>query len=467
MVTGGEAPALGGPEPGVYGADDTRVPVLARPLASYYLLLSSAGLLLLLGLVMVLSASSVRSFDQLGSSYAVFARQATWVGIGLPLLVLASRLPMRVFRVLAYPFMIVSLVLLVVVLTPQFGKSINGAQRWIELGPYTLQPSEISKLGLVLWGADLLVRKRKLLGNWKHLLVPLVPGALLICILIMLEPDMGTTIVVLVVLLTLLWVVGTPLRVFASISGVILLAGTVLAVREPYRFERLLSYRDPFADAHNTGFQAVQGLYALASGGWWGEGLGASREKWPGLLPNAHTDFILAIVGEELGLLGTLVVVILFAVLGFAGIRVAHRTADPFIQLAAASATGWLLGQAMINMGAVVGLLPITGIPLPLVSFGGSALVPTMLTVGMLLSFARHEPAAAAMLSARAAARREAREARDATSGGGRRFWSRTRVVRGGSGDSGRGDRRGGGPAGGDPGDGGDITDGMSAAARR
>ncbi|WP_131747411.1 putative lipid II flippase FtsW [Frankia sp. Cppng1_Ct_nod] len=398
------------PGPGERLLDDVRVPVLARPLASYYLLLSSAGLLLALGLVMVLSASSVRSYDELGSSYAVFARQATWVGIGLPLLVLASRLPVRVFRLLAYPVLVVALVLLVVVLVPGIGVSAYGAQRWIGLGPYTLQPSEIAKLGLVLWGADLLVRKRRLLGNWKHLLVPLVPGALLICVMIMFEPDMGTAIVVLTILFTLLWVVGTPLRVFASIGGAILLAGTLLAVTEPYRLERLLSYRDPFADENNTGFQAVQGLYALASGGWWGEGLGASREKWPGLLPNAHTDFILAILGEELGLCGTLVVVILFAVLGYAGIRVAHRSTDPFVQLAAAAATGWILGQAMVNMGAVVGLLPITGIPLPLVSFGGSALVPTMLTVGMLLSFARHEPAAAALISARTALRRDARE---------------------------------------------------------
>ncbi|SBW25807.1 putative lipid II flippase FtsW [Protofrankia symbiont of Coriaria ruscifolia] len=409
-------PQAGVSRPGGRGGDDTRVPVLARPLASYYLLLFSAGLLLLLGLIMVLSASSVRAFEELGSPYAVFARQATWVGIGMPLLVLSSRLPVRVFRLLAYPTMIVSLVLLLVVLTPQFGKSLNGARRWIELGPYTLQPSEIAKLALVLWGADLLVRKRKLLGEWKHLLVPLVPGALLISVLIMLEPDMGTTIVVLTILLTLLWVVGTPLRVFAVINGVILLVGTVLAVREPYRLERLLSYRDPFADAHDTGFQAVQGLYALASGGWWGEGLGASREKWPGLLPNAHTDFILAIIGEELGLLGTLVVVMLFAVLGFAGIRVAHRSTDPFIQLAAAAATGWIIGQALVNMGAVVGLLPITGIPLPLVSFGGSALIPTMLTVGMLLSFARNEPAAAALISSRGAARRGARD-REAADG--------------------------------------------------
>jgi cell division protein FtsW len=402
-------------------ADEGRTPVLDRPLASYYLLASSAGLLLLLGLVMVLSASSVRSFADSGSSYTVFARQATWVGIGLPVLAIASRLPVRTFRKLAYPLLGVALILLVLVLIPHIGVVAGGARRWLGLGPYTLQPSEVAKLALALWSGDLLVRKRRLLGDWKHLLIPLVPVTLVICGLIMMEPDMGTTIVVLAVMLAVLWVVGTPLRTYGALVGALAVAGTMLVLTEPYRFERLLSYRDPFADAHDTGFQAVQGIYALSSGGWWGDGLGASREKWPGLLPAAHTDFILAIIGEELGLLGSLVVVLLFGVIGYAGVRVAHRTSDPFVRLATAGATGWIVVQAVVNMGAVVGLLPITGIPLPLVSFGGSALIPTMLTIGMLLSFARAEPAAAEFLARRAAARRAVR--RDG--GGPRRWWRR------------------------------------------
>jgi cell division protein FtsW len=401
------------------------VPLLARPLASYYLILATAGLLLMLGLIMVLSASSVRSYEQLGSSYAVFARQAMWVSFGLPVLAITSRLGPRRLRVLAYPSLIVSLILLMAVLVPGVGTSVNGATRWIGVGPYTLQPSELAKLALVVWGADLFVRKQKLLVDWKHLLVPLVPVATLICLLVMLQPDMGTTIVLLAVLLGLLWVVGAPLRLFGAVSGGILLVGTFFAIREPYRFERLASYTDPFKDAHDTGFQAVQGLYALASGGWWGEGLGASREKWPGLLPNAHTDFILAIIGEELGLLGTLVVVLLFAVLGYAGIRVAQRSTDLFARLAAGAATAWILGQAIVNMGAVVGLLPITGIPLPLVSFGGSSLVPTMAAIGMLLAFARAEPAAAEVIAARRRNRRA-----------GGLFWRARRVMRAGRSDA-------------------------------
>jgi len=412
---GGSGPASSGPSgpsgpAGSAEASDPAapVPLLARPLASYYLVLFSAGLLLLLGLVMVLSASSVRSYEDFGSSYVVFIRQATWVAIGLPLLAVASRVPPRYFRGLAYPVLALALLLLAVVLVPPFGSSVNGARRWIALGPFSIQPSELAKLGLLLWGSDLFVRKQRLLTDWKHLLVPLVPVTIFISLLIMMEPDMGTTIVIVSILLTLLWVVGTPMAVFGSLVALIVASGAVMAITEPYRMERLLSFRNPWKDASGTGYQAVQGLYALGSGGWWGEGLGASREKWPDLLPHAHTDFILAIIGEELGLLGSLVVVSLFATLGYAGIRVAHRSRDPFAQLAAAGISGWIICQAVVNMGAVIGLVPITGIPLPLVSFGGSALLPTMVVVGMLLSFARAEPAAERLLARRAADRRAA-----------------------------------------------------------
>jgi len=393
-----------------------KLPLLERPLASYYLLGSSAGLLLLLGLVMVLSASNVRSFEAFGSSYTIFVRQATWMGIGLPVLLAASRMPVRLFRRVAYPLMAVSLLLLLAVLSP-LGVTSNGAQRWVGVGSLTLQPSELAKLALVLWSADLLTRKRRLLGDWKHLIIPIVPMAVLIGGLIMLQPDMGTTIVVFSVLFVVLWVVGTPGRVYGGLLGVIALIGTILAVIEPYRLERLLSYRDPFDNATGSGWQAVHGIYALSSGGWWGEGLGASREKWPDLLPASYTDFILAIIGEELGLLGCLLVVLLFGVFGYAGLRVAHRTDNHFVRLAAAGSTGWILTQAVVNMGAVVGLLPITGIPLPLVSFGGSSLVPTMLSIGMLLAFARSEPAAARLLAERARERREARRARQGRRG--------------------------------------------------
>jgi cell division protein FtsW len=377
--------------------------LLDRPLASYYLVIGVAVLLLALGLIMVLSASSVTSYTSSGSSFTIAERQGVWMAIGLPVLWLGSRLPVRAYRMLGYPMLLLSFALLVLVLVPGIGVNVSGATRWIALpGGLQLQPSEPAKLALVIWGADLLARKENRLTQTKHLLVPLLPVALAMCLLVMAQPDMGTTIVLLVIVLALLFTAGAPLRVFARI-GVGLGAGlAALALTEPYRLQRLTGFRNPCAAniAHSIGYQACQGLYALSSGGWFGLGLGASREKF-GYLPNQYTDYIFAIIGEELGLLGTLLVLGLFALLGFAGIRIAQRCTDRFSQLAAAGVTAWLLGQAVVNMGAVVGLLPITGIPLPLVSFGGSALVPTMFAIGMLISFARREPATAKALAAR------------------------------------------------------------------
>jgi cell division protein FtsW len=394
------------------------VPLLARPLASYYLILSTSGLLLALGLVMVLSASSIVAYATSGSPWGYFAKQALWISIGLPLMWWASRWSVSRFRNLSYPALIVTIIGLLMVLVPGLGVSANGATRWVGVGPFTLQPSEVAKLALVLWGADLLVRKRRLLGEWLHLLVPLLPMATLLCLLIMLQPDLGTAMVTFSVVLSLLWVVGAPMRLFGSVLGAVAFAGTLLAVLEPYRLQRLTSFADPFADAQNTGYQAVQGLFALSSGGWWGLGLGASREKWS-YLPHAHTDFILAIIGEELGLLGTLLVVFLFGVLAYAGIRVAQRCGDPFGRLVAAGVTTWITAQALINMGAVVGLLPITGIPLPLISFGGSSLVPTLFAIGILLALAKQEPAARQVVADRAA-RRSARRRIPTARGGSR-----------------------------------------------
>lgn len=376
-------------------------PLLRRPLTTYYLVLGSGALLIGLGLVMVLSASSVRSYANTGSSFSIFTKQAMWVALGLPLMALALRLPVRAYRWLGYPLLVAALLGLLVVLVPGLGRNVDGATRWIDIGPIRFQPSEITKLGLALWGADLLVRKAGRLGEWKHLLVPLLPVAAFAALLVMLEPDLGTTIVVLLVVLALLWVVGAPVRLFALITAAVVGLAALMTVVKPYRMARVTGFLDPFADPQGKGFQAVQGLYALSSGGWFGLGLGASREKWLGGLPNAHTDYVFAIIGEELGLLGTFVVLVLFATLAYAGVRVARRTRDPFIRLASAAVTAWLIGQALVNIGAVVGLLPITGIPLPMVSFGGSALLPTMFAVGMLAAFARQEPGAAEALAVR------------------------------------------------------------------
>jgi len=391
-----------------------RAPVLHRPLASYYLVLVSTGLLLAIGLVMVLSASSVRSSATFGSPFVIAAKQAIAIAIGLVGLVIASRIPSAGWRRLAAPLLIVSLCLLVLVLVPGIGRNVDGARRWIPLpGGFNLQPTELAKLAIALWGADLLVRKRKLLVDWKHLLVPLVPVVGVVSLLALLEPDMGTTIVLTAIMIALLWVVGTPGRVFSGLIAGYLALGSMVAVAEPYRLARLRNFIDPCDPSQRLegGFQACQGLQALGSGGVFGLGLGASREKWPGGLPNPYTDYVYAIVGEELGLAGTLTVLLLFAVLTFAGIRIAKRTTDPFARLAASAVTAWIALQALVNIGTVVGLVPVTGIPLPLISFGGSALIPTLVAIGMLLSFARDEPGARKALAVRARRRQSGRSA--------------------------------------------------------
>jgi len=364
-----------------------------RPLTSYYLLLGSAGLLLVLGLIMVLSASSVRSYVDYSSPYYIFRKQVLWVALGLPALWLGLRLRPRAYRRLAYPLLLVAGLLTVLVLVPGIGVTVRGSTRWLDLGPLWVQPSELAKVGLALWGADLLVRKRRLLHQWKHLLVPLLPVAIVLFALVMLEPDLGTTLCMVIVVFSLLLFVGAPVRLFVGLcAGMLAMVGLLIAV-EPYRMARITSFLNPFKDPMGSGYQAVQGLYSLASGGWWGVGLGGSSGKWN--VPNAYTDYIFAIIGEELGLIGAVLVLALFAVFGYAGIRIALRNVDPFVRLVAGAVTMWLVGQAAINMGYVVGLLPVTGVPLPLISFGGTSLVLTMFLVGMLASFARHEPAAA------------------------------------------------------------------------
>jgi cell division protein FtsW len=389
--------------------DRPRRSLLARPLTTYYLLIGCTLLLLALGLVMVLSASSVAAYVTSGSSFAIASKQAMWVAIGLPVMVVAARLPVAAFRLLAVPLLIACVAGLVLVLIPGVGVSVMGAARWIGFGQFTVQPSEPAKLALALWGADLLARKTKLLEQWSHLLVPLVPVAGFMAMLVMLEPDLGTTLILITIMVTLLWVVGAPTRVFGMLSaGLVALVGLLILV-EPYRLARLQSFlHSAKGSATGAGYQGLQGLYALASGHWFGVGLGASREKWL-YLPNQYTDYIFAIIGEELGLIGTVVVVVLFLCLGYAGMRVAQQAQDTFVRLAAAGVTAWLVVQAFVNMGAVVGILPITGIPLPMVSFGGSSLVPTLFAVGMLISFARNEPTAAAALTERREARRRNR----------------------------------------------------------
>ncbi|MGW6136853.1 putative lipid II flippase FtsW [Streptomyces sp. NPDC055140] len=374
-----------------------------RPLTAYYLILGSSLLITVLGLVMVYSASMITALQNgLPSSY-YFRKQFLAAAIGGALLLAAMRMPVKLHRALAYPLLAVSVFLMVLVQVPGIGVSIGGNQNWISLGgPFMLQPSEFGKLALVLWGADLMARKhdKRLLTQWKHMLVPLVPVAFLLLGLIMLGGDMGTAILLTAILFGLLWLAGAPTRLFVGVLSVAAAIGAFLIKTSPNRMARLSCLGSTDAGPDDICWQGLHGIYALASGGFFGSGLGASVEKW-GQLPEAHTDFIFAITGEELGLAGTLSVLALYAALGYAGIRVAGRTEDPFVRYAAGGVTTWITAQAVVNLGAVLGLLPIAGVPLPLFSYGGSALLPTMFAVGLLIAFARDEPAARAALAMR------------------------------------------------------------------
>jgi cell division protein FtsW len=372
---------------------------LHRPLTSYYVILGTTTLLLALGLVMVLSTSSAANLSAGASPYSGFGHQLLGVLIGLPCMWLAARASPAVYRAAAYPLMFISIVGLLLV--PVIGVTSGGATRYLTIGPFPFQPSELAKLAFLLWGADLLARKDKLrqLNDWRHLVIPLLPGAGVLCMLVMLGDDLGTTFVLLVIFLTLLWVIGTPVRLYAGILGMIGLVLLILIVVAGYRFQRLNMFFHPTTNPLGADMQPIQGKWAVGSGGWFGVGLGASKQKW-GWVPDDTTDFIFAIMGEELGLVGTLCVTLLYGGLAFAGLRIARRASDTFVRLAAAGATAWIVVQALVNIGAVLGLLPITGVPLPLVSSGLSSLLVTMVTLGMLMSFAKREPGAADALAA-------------------------------------------------------------------
>jgi cell division protein FtsW len=376
--------------------------LLDRPLTSYHLVLGLTVLLLGLGLVMVESTASVTDLIAGLSPYSDFKKQLLGAAIGLPLMWVAARSSPRLFRAFAYPLLALAIVGLCLTLIHGVGVSQNGAARWINLGGQQIQPSEIAKLALVVWGADLLARKDKLgqLADWRHMLVPLMPGTAVLCLLVMTGDDLGTTFILLVIFLALLWVIGTPGRVFGGLLILMALAMVLMIVSAKYRLGRLLGFLDQQGGHTGANWQSTQGKYALGSGGIFGVGLGAGRQKW-GYVPESTSDFIFAIIGEELGLVGTLCVAIMYGGMAFAGLRIARRAPDVFARLAATGITAWIVIQAVVNIGAVIGVLPITGVPLPLVSAGLSSLLSTLVALGMLMSFARHEPGAQEALRAR------------------------------------------------------------------
>jgi cell division protein FtsW len=352
------------------------------------LLATTVAVLNLVGVVMVLSASSVASLTDYGSPWYFFLRQLLWSALGVVAFVVALRFDYHKLRRFVKPLLVVSTVLLVAVLVPGIGVYVAGSRRWLGSGMFRFQPTELAKFALLLYAADLASRRAREIGDWRRVVKPIVVVLAVFAFLVMREPDLGSALVLALIVATILVAAGTRPKHLATLGALGVSAVTMLAIAEPYRRARLLTFLHPFADQTNAGYQISQSLIAIGSGGWTGVGLGAGRAKW-NFLPNAHTDFIFAIIGEELGLLGGLLVIALFVVFAALGIRVALRAPDRFGALLACGITTAIVGQAVINIGAVVGLLPITGIPLPFVSFGGTALVTTMFAAGVLANVAR------------------------------------------------------------------------------
>src|SRR5882757_6975878 len=357
---------------------------LSRPMTSFHLIIAVAALLVTLGLTMVLSASGVHSYDEDGSPWIIFAKQVLWTIVGLVAFYAALRMPVNLMRRLAFPGFVITIIMLVLVLVPGIGKEANGSRGWFVIAGFSMQPSELAKIAFAIWGAHLLAARRLEHASLREMLVPLVPAAVIALALIVAQPDLGQTVSLGIILLGLLWYAGLPLRVFLSSMVAVMISAAILAVSEGYRSDRVQSWLNPGADSQGSGYQARQARFALANGGVFGDGLGQGTAKW-NYLPNAHNDFIFAIIGEELGFVGAFAVLALFGTLAYAGLRIATRDSDPWL---------WLVGQAAINIAYVVGLLPVTGLTLPLISSGGTSLVVTMFVFGMLANAARHEPEA-------------------------------------------------------------------------
>lgn len=344
--------------------------------------------LVVLGIIMILSASSVSSFARYGSSFLFVKKQLLWAAIGIVSFIFFSRLDYHRLSRWGYVGFGVACLMLLAVLIPGVGVTVGGSSRWLGFGALSFQPSEFAKLALVLFAADVFSRKdERSLSEFAHTALPMIPAMALLTLFVIMQPDLGTTILLGSIGFGMLFIAGAPLRFLAPMAALGTGLAAVAALAEPYRRARVLAFLDPWADPLKTGYHTIQSLIALGSGGWVGVGLGASRQKWS-YVPNAHTDFIFAILGEEMGLLGTLVVLSMFAFLIYLGIRVARAAPDRYGLLIASGITTWIGVQALVNIGAVTSSLPITGVPLPLVSFGGSSLVITLAALGILVNVA-------------------------------------------------------------------------------
>ncbi|MFT4295287.1 MAG: putative lipid II flippase FtsW [Micropruina sp.] len=366
---------------------------LAHPRASFFLVLVPTVLLLSLGMMMVLSASSVLGSVRFGDAYYFVKRQVFFLAVGGVAALLLSRFQPRSLKILGWVLVVVALGLQMLTFTPLGWGEAKGNRNWVQFGTsfFRIQPSELAKLAIIVWGADLLARKQKLLDQPKHLLVPFVPVSLLLIGLVVLQHDLGTGMIMGAIVVAMLWYVGASWKILAGIGATVVTAVLALVITSGNRMDRILGFLNAGHDTFGVNLQPQRGVFALASGGWWGLGLGASRQKW-GSLAEAHTDYVLAIVGEELGLIGTLVVLSLFLVLGYAGFRIALRSDLTFCRYVAAGVTSWLMIQALVNIMVVLKMIPVMGVTLPLLSYGGSGLMANLAGIGMLLACAKLEP---------------------------------------------------------------------------
>lgn len=354
--------------------------------SSYLFLMAIVAVLCLAGLVMVLSASSVASLRSFGTPWRFFERQGMYLCVGGVAFFAAQGIRISFWQRIARPLLFVTAAGLLAVLV--VGRSAGGASRWLGSGPYQFQPSELAKLALVLFAADVLAR-REGQKDWFYRTTPVVLTIGLFVVLIIAQPDMGTAVVMCCIGAAVLFAAGMPVRTMAAMGAGGGMAGYVLATSARYRAERIMSFLHPFASASTTGYQSVQSLIALGAGHWTGTGIGQSLASW-GYLPNQYTDFIFAVIGQETGFAGSVVVLGLFAGIGIVGTRVAWNASTSFESLLAAGITAWLVSQAIINAGAVAGVLPVTGVPLPFVSYGGTSLIIALLAAGLLANVARH-----------------------------------------------------------------------------
>jgi cell division protein FtsW len=365
------------------------------PVPSEFLLIVSTALLLTgFGLVMILSATSATATAAGQPPYEAVLKQAMFAALGIPLMLIASRLPVSFWKKAAWPALIAAILFQLLVFVPGIGVEANGNRNWIVVAGLQAQPSEFLKLTLALWVGYVLFRKQTLLGSWTHVVIPLVPVTVLVLATVMAGRDMGTAMIIALVALGALFFSGVKLRLFILPALLGVIGAIAFAATSPDRVRRILSFLNPncLADYYGDCYQPLHGIWGLAGGGIFGVGLGGSKEKYD-WLPAAANDYIFAIVGEELGLIGCIVVLGLFALFAVGAFHVIRKTDDPFVRIVSGAITVWVVGQALINIGVVLRVFPVLGVPLPFMSQGGTSLLSVLVACGVLLSFARTLPA--------------------------------------------------------------------------